>query len=170
MKRLLVIGGARSGKSRYAEERLEALPGRLGYIATAQAHDAEMAARIDLHRGRRGERWETCEAPCDLAEAIARMAGRCDALLVDCLTLWLSNLMLGAHSLVEGREGLIEAVAACPVPIALIGNEVGLGIVPDNALARQFRDEAGLLNQAVAKVVEEVVMVAAGLPLSFKSV
>ncbi|SLJ88698.1 bifunctional adenosylcobinamide kinase/adenosylcobinamide-phosphate guanylyltransferase [Novosphingobium mathurense] len=170
MKRLLVIGGARSGKSRYAEERLEALPGRLGYIATAQAHDDEMTARIDLHRARRGERWETCEAPLELSDAIARMASRCDALLVDCLTLWLTNLMLGEHCVGQGRMGLIDAIAACQVPIALIGNEVGLGIVPDNALARQFRDEAGLLNQAIARVADEVVMVAAGLPLRFKPV
>ena len=170
MKRLLVLGGARSGKSRYAEERLEALPGRLGYIATAQSHDAEMTARIAQHRARRSERWETWETPFALPEAIVGMAGRCDALLVDCLTLWLTNLMLSEYSIADGRERLIDAVTACPVPIALIGNEVGLGIVPDNALARRFRDEAGLLNQAVAKAVDEVVMVAAGLPLNFKSV
>jgi adenosylcobinamide kinase/adenosylcobinamide-phosphate guanylyltransferase len=143
MTSLLVLGGARSGKSRYAQQRVEACAGRLAYIATAQALDAEMADRIARHRADRDARWHTIEAPLDLAAALARAGESHAAILVDCLTLWLSNLLLADRD--PQREGmaLAEAVAACPVPVALVANEVGLGIVPDNALARRFRDEAG---------------------------
>lgn len=176
MRSLLVLGGARSGKSHYAEARLEALPGaapgRLAYIATAQALDGEMAERIARHRERRGPRWRTIEAPLALPEAIAEAAGEdgagADAILVDCLTLWLTNLLLAGREPKAEGEALARALMACPVPIALIANEVGLGIVPEHALARRFRDEAGLLNQRLAGVVEEVVFVAAGLPLVLK--
>lgn len=168
MTSLLVLGGARSGKSGYAQRRCEALSGRLAYIATAQAFDTEMEERIARHRGERGERWLTVEAPMDLTGAIRQAAGMADVILVDCLTLWLSNLLLAEHDLAAARSGLIDAVHGCPVPVILVANEVGLGIVPDNALARRFRDEAGWLNQAVAAACREVVMVAAGLPLMLK--
>jgi len=166
----LVIGGARSGKSRYAEARLEAMPGGgdLAYIATAQPLDAEMAGRIAHHRARRGPRWHTIEAPLALPEAIRDAAAVADAVLVDCLTLWLTNILLGDHDPVAAGDRLVQAVVACPAPLMLIANEVGLGIVPDNALARRFRDEAGWLNQRLAAVADDVVLVAAGLPLFLK--
>lgn len=170
MMSVLIIGGARSGKSRYAETRLEAVPGDrdLAYIATAQPLDTEMAERIARHRARRGPRWRTIEAPLALSEAIADAAATADAVLVDCLTLWLTNVLLGDHDPVAAGDRLVQAVVAAPVPLLLIANEVGLGIVPDNALARRFRDEAGWLNQKLAAVADEVVLVAAGLPLHLK--
>lgn len=170
MTTMLVLGGARSGKSRYAQERCEAVSGgRLAYVATAQAFDAEMADRIAQHRGDRGSRWLTVEAPMDPAAAIVETAANVDAILVDCLTLWLSNLMLAEADIPAARAAFADAVAACPVPVILVANEVGLGIVPDNALARRFRDEAGRLNQDMAKLCGEVVFLAAGLPLTLKS-
>lgn len=168
MNALFVIGGARSGKSRHAQQRVEALPGRLAYIATAQAFDAEMTDRIARHRADRGPRWETIEAPIDLPRAITDAARSADAVLVDCLTLWLSNLMLADQDVITATDRLIAALEACPVPVTLVANEVGMGIVPDNALARQFRDEAGRLNQRIAAAAPEVVLVAAGLPLTLK--
>lgn len=168
MSVLFVLGGARSGKSRYAQDRMEALPGRLAFIATAQAFDEEMEERIARHRADRGSRWETLEAPVDLPAAIGRAQALADAVLVDCLTLWLSNLMLGEHDLAGRTGALIEALGSCSVPIALVSNEVGMGIVPENALARHFRDEAGRLNQRIAAIAQEVVLVAAGIPLVLK--
>lgn len=167
MTSLMVLGGARSGKSRYAQQRSEAIGGRLAYIATAEARDDEMHQRIDRHRADRGERWFTIEAPFDLPAAIVEADAKADAILVDCLTLWLSNLILA--DLPVPVDALERGIAACRHPIALVANEVGFGIVPDNALARRFRDEAGRLNQRIARVVAEVVLVAAGLPLSLKA-
>jgi adenosylcobinamide kinase/adenosylcobinamide-phosphate guanylyltransferase len=165
---LFVIGGARSGKSRYAQQRMEALPGKLAYIATGQALDSEMAERIARHRADRGERWHTFEAPLDPGAAMAEAARSCDAILIDCLTLWLSNLMGAGRALDPAFAQLTQAMARCDRPLMLIANEVGLGIVPDNALARRFRDEAGRLNQRIAQAADEVVFVAAGLPLQLK--
>jgi adenosylcobinamide kinase/adenosylcobinamide-phosphate guanylyltransferase len=168
MSALLILGGARSGKSRYGQMRMEAVAGSLAYIATAQAFDAEMAERIAQHRADRGPRWHTLEAPLDLPGAIAKAGQSAQAVLVDCLTLWLSNLMLADHDLAQAERALCAAVAQCPAPIALVANEVGLGIVPDNALARRFRDAAGRLNQTMAHTAGEVVLLAAGLPLTLK--
>lgn len=175
---LLVLGGARSGKSAYAQRHCEALGKRLVYIATAQAGDDEMAERIARHRAERGHMWSTLEEPLDLCGAISEAAQRADAVLVDCLTLWLSNLMLanhmqanhmqGRHDLLAARKALTLQVEQTRVPLVLIANEVGMGIVPDNALARRFRDEAGWLNQEVAAAAKEVVMVVAGLPMRLK--
>lgn len=185
---LLVLGGARSGKSAYAQRHCEALGKRLVYIATAQAGDDEMAERIARHRAERGHMWSTLEEPLDLCGAISEAAQRADAVLVDCLTLWLSNLMLanhmqanqmqanqmqaneiqGRHDLLAARKALTLLVEQTRVPLVLIANEVGMGIVPDNALARRFRDEAGWLNQEVAAAAKEVVMVVAGLPMRLK--
>lgn len=168
MSVLFVLGGARSGKSRFAQERVEASPGRLAFIATAQPFDDEMAQRIGRHRAERGPRWQTIDAPHDLPAAICRAETFADAILVDCLTLWLSNLILGDYELAPNVEALVSALEHCQVPLALVSNEVGMGIVPENALARRFRDEAGRLNQKIAAAAQEVVLVAAGLPLALK--
>jgi adenosylcobinamide kinase/adenosylcobinamide-phosphate guanylyltransferase len=168
MSTLFVIGGARSGKSRYAQRRAETLGTRLAYVATGQALDSEMADRIARHRADRGPGWHTIEAPVDLAPAISLASGRYDAILVDCLTLWLSNLMGADIAIDRAVEELASATATCAVPLTVIANEVGLGIVPDNALARRFRDEAGRLNQRIAEIADEVMFVAAGLPCRLK--
>ncbi len=165
---LLVLGGARSGKSRYAETHILAAPGAPVYIATAQAFDDEMAERIARHRNDRGPGWRTVEAPLDLPDAIAAERGAGAAVLVDCLTLWASNLLLADMDVEAATDWLVEAVRGHDGPLVLVANEVGLGIVPDNALARRFRDAAGRMNQAVAAAVDEVVFVAAGLPLTLK--
>jgi adenosylcobinamide kinase / adenosylcobinamide-phosphate guanylyltransferase len=168
MTSLLVLGGARSGKSRYAQSWMEAMPGTLAFIATAQAFDAEMAERIARHRMDRGPRWRAFEAPIALPEAIGEAARSADAILVDCLTLWLSNLMLADRDLDAAGDALCRSVSECPQPIAFVANEVGHGIVPGNALARSFRDAAGWLNQKVAASANQVVLVTAGLPLRLK--
>ena len=161
----LVLGGARSGKSRHAEGLVTRLPSPWVYVATAQAFDDEMRARIDGHRAGREPGWRTVEAPMDLAGAL-RDAGDAPA-LVDCLTLWLTNLMLGEADLAAAEAGL-EAALDRKAPTVLVSNEVGLGIVPDNALARRFRDQAGRLHQRVAARAGRVVFMVAGLPLLVK--
>ena len=169
MSARLVLGGARSGKSRYAQRWAERHGGALAFIATAQAFDAEMEDRIARHRADRDTRWHTWEAPFNLPDVIGQAAAQgAGAVLVDCLTLWLSNCLLAERDLDTAGAELCAAVKACPCPIALVANEVGFGIVPDNALARRFRDAAGLLNQYVAAVSDQVVLVAAGLPLTLK--
>jgi adenosylcobinamide kinase/adenosylcobinamide-phosphate guanylyltransferase len=164
----LVLGGARSGKSTYAERLAEGRPGACVYLATATAGDAEMAERIARHRERRGSRWCTREAPLDLAGALETVADPEAVVLVDCLTLWLSNILLADRDVNNECELLVAALPRLAGPVILVANEVGLGIVPDNALARRFRDEAGRLNQAVAAAAQSVVFVAAGLPLVLK--
>ncbi len=162
----LVLGGARSGKSRYAETLIEAVGGGV-YLATAGALDAEMAERIRRHRERRGEIWTTLEEPLDIADALTAVAaGR--PVLVDCLTLWLSNLIAAGHDVERETDALIDALAQRAGPVIFVANEVGLGIVPENALARLFRDHAGRLNQRVAARADRVVFMAAGLPLLLK--
>lgn len=168
MTSLLVLGGARSGKSRYAQHRAEALPGALVYLATAQAFDEEMRERIALHRTDRGLRWSTVEAPLDLAEAISAFSWPDTVVLVDCLTLWASNLLLAEQDAEVATQALVRAVTMASGPVILVANEVGLGIVPDNALARRFRDIAGRMNQTLAQAVDSVIFVAAGLPLVLK--
>jgi adenosylcobinamide kinase/adenosylcobinamide-phosphate guanylyltransferase len=163
----LILGGARSGKSRHAEALIEALPPPWSYVATAQAWDDEMRARIVEHRDRRSADWITLDAPLDLPEAIRGLPpGR--PVLVDCLTLWLTNLMLTEHDTAAAGAALIEACARASGPVVLVSNEVGLGIVPDNALARRFRDEAGRLHQAIAARAGRVVFMVAGLPMQVK--
>lgn len=168
MKTLFVIGGARSGKSRYAQARVEAMAGRLAFVATAEPGDAEMVDRIARHRADRGPRWTAYEAPIDLPETICRAQDEADAILVDCLTLWLSNLMHLGRDVDAATVALEEAVSHCRVPLVLVANEVGMGIVPMNELARCFRDDAGRLNQRMAEVASEAVLVTAGLPLKLK--
>jgi adenosylcobinamide kinase/adenosylcobinamide-phosphate guanylyltransferase len=164
----LVLGGARSGKSRFAEHLISTLGGERTplYIATAAAGDDEMAARIAAHRARRGATWATLEVPLDLAGAIR--AHRDTPMLVDCLTLWLSNAMHEARAMENETAHLLEALRAARAPVVLVSNEVGLGLVPDTPLGRAFRDEAGRLNQRVAASAGHVVFVAAGLPLYLK--
>lgn len=163
----LVLGGARSGKSRHAESLIEALPPPWVYLATAEAHDAEMAERIAVHRARRDERWQTVEAPHDLAGALgAAPAG--SAVLVDCLTLWLSNRMLAEADTDQEIARLETALAAHAGTVVLVSNEVGSGIVPNNALARRFQDLQGTLNQRIAARASRVVFMVAGLPLQLK--
>lgn len=166
---LLVLGGARSGKSRYAQQWAEAAAGdnRI-FIATAQAYDDEMADRIRRHQADRDRGWRTVEAPIDLPGAIIREAAPGRVLLVDCLTLWASNLMLANADIAHETTRLVSAVRDTTAPLALVANEVGLGIVPDNALARRFRDAAGTINQAVAAAADRAVFMAAGLPIQLK--
>jgi len=163
----LVLGGARSGKSRYAETLVEAAGAGL-YLATAQAFDGEMEERIRLHKERRGDLWTTHEEPLNLAQAIADKSGPNHMVLVDCLTLWLSNLMEAGKDIDAESARLCETLNNAKGPVALVSNEVGMGIVPENALSRAFRDHQGRLNQAVAATADKVVFVAAGLPLVMK--
>ncbi|MFD1331788.1 bifunctional adenosylcobinamide kinase/adenosylcobinamide-phosphate guanylyltransferase [Methylopila musalis] len=165
----LVLGGARSGKSRFAEG-LAAASGRdLVYVATAQAYDDEMRDRIARHQlDRADRRWRTVEAPLRLPETIRAEAAPGRVLLVDCLTLWLSNVMLADHDVEQDADGLLASLAQAQGPVVLVSNEVGYGVVPDNALARAFRDHQGRLNQRVAAVSDRVTLVAAGLPLDLK--
>ena len=165
----LVLGGARSGKSAFAERLARAEGGDAIYVATATAGDEEMRARIAHHRDRRGEGWRTVEEPLALAEVIRREAAGGGAVLVDCLTLWLSNLMHAGRDVEAETAGLIAALDGAGGPVVLVSNEVGMGLVPDTSLGRRFRDAQGRLNQAVAAAVPRVVFVAAGLPLELKA-
>nr|WP_083916332.1 bifunctional adenosylcobinamide kinase/adenosylcobinamide-phosphate guanylyltransferase [Methylobacterium sp. B34] len=144
---------------------IEACPGPWLYLATAQAFDDEMVDRIAQHRARRGGAWRTRDVPLALPEAVAESEGPA---LVDCLTLWLTNLILAEADVAEATARLLAACADVPGPLVLVGNEVGLGIVPDNALARRFRDAAGRLHQQLAARADQVVLTVAGLPLVVK--
>ena len=165
---VLVLGGARCGKSAFAEKLVTESGLERIYLATAEPGDAEMAERIAAHRARRGSGWRTIEEPQALEARLAENAGEGRALLVECLTLWVSNLMLaGADTEVRGRA-LCETARRLPGLLVLVSNEVGLGLVPETPLGRRFRDAQGRLNQAVAAIATHVVFVAAGLPLSLK--
>ncbi|MEQ1697309.1 MAG: bifunctional adenosylcobinamide kinase/adenosylcobinamide-phosphate guanylyltransferase [Hyphomicrobiaceae bacterium] len=164
---ILITGGARSGKSRRAEFRTLAFRGAPVYIATAQAFDGEMEERIRVHRDRRGPEWQLREAPLDLVAALSETNGL-GPRLVDCLTLWLSNLMHAGRDWSEEADKLADELSRQRSPVVLVTNEVGLGIVPGNALARAFRDAAGLLNQRMADAADEVEFVVSGLPLKVK--
>ncbi|MDB5379594.1 MAG: cobinamide kinase / cobinamide phosphate guanyltransferase family protein [Rubritepida sp.] len=162
----LILGGARSGKSRHAEALIQAESPPWTYIATAESYDAEMTARIAEHRARRPAGWVTVDAPRDLPEAIA--TAKDAPLLVDCLTLWLSNLMLAEADLDAASGALIAALLARAAPTVLVSNEVGSGIVPATPLGRRFRDAQGRLNQQVAAVAGRVELVVAGIPMRLK--
>lgn len=164
----LVLGGARSGKSTYAEALLAA--GAALYLATGQAFDDEMAERIRLHTDRRGPHWTTVEEPLELAATLDRVLSPDRPVLVDCLTLWISNLMHAGRDVDNETARLTEVLANPAGPVVLVSNEVGLGLVPDNRLAREFRDHQGRVNQRVAHICSRVVFVAAGLPLFLKDV
>lgn len=162
-----VIGGARSGKSFHAEQLIAALPAPWLYIATAEAFDGEMSERIEAHRARRDARWQTRDAPRNLVAALEGTEPG-QPVLLDCLTLWLSNMLLAEADVTAESARLVDALKAPRGPWVVVSNEVGLGIVPDNALARRFRDVQGTLNQAVARVADHVVFMAAGLPMVLK--
>ncbi len=167
-KSVLILGGARSGKSAFAEQLGDALPGPHIYIATAQPFDDEMARRIARHRADRSSHWQTLECPLALPETILGQGVEDCVILVDCLTLWLSNLMLGDHDVAAARSSLADVLRTTRGTILLVSNDVGQGIVPDNALARQFLDEAGWLNQTMARAADEVWFVTAGLAQRLK--
>ncbi|WP_102867797.1 bifunctional adenosylcobinamide kinase/adenosylcobinamide-phosphate guanylyltransferase [Pseudovibrio exalbescens] len=165
---VLVTGGARSGKSRFAEALVADAGFEKVYVATGQAFDAEMRSRIEQHKQDRGSGWTTVEEPLALAEVLQRESRPDRAVLVDCLTLWLSNLMLEDRNIAEEVAKLGASLSFLRGPVVFVTNEVGQGIVPENALARRFRDEAGRLNQHIASLCERVVLVAAGQPVQIK--
>ena len=164
----LVLGGAASGKSAHAEALAAGSSVRPVYIATAEALDAEMEGKIAAHRARRGENWATVEAPLELAQAIRRHDAPDATILVDCLTLWLSNLLGEGRDAAAETDALVAALGGARGRIVLVSNEIGLGLVPENALARSFRNLQGMLNQRVAAAADDVVFVAAGIPLVLK--
>lgn len=170
---LFVLGGARSGKSRHAQAVAEAAASgatsNLVYVATAQAFDGEMEERISRHRADRDDRWRTVEAPLALADSLVAADAPETVMLVDCLTLWVSNLLLADDNVAARVDQLVETVGRLEGRIILVSNEVGLGIVPDNPLARRFRDAAGLLHQRIAAQVDSVDMVMAGLTQRWKA-
>ncbi len=164
----LVLGGARSGKSAFAEMRIAGSGLEPVYVATGRVWDEEMRARVDAHKSRRGRGWTTIEEPIDIAGVLDREARKGRAVLVDCLTLWVTNLMMEQRDVGAESETLCAACAGLDCPVVFVSNEVGLGIVPDNAMARAFRDHAGRLHQQIAMLATEVYFVAAGLPLKMK--
>jgi adenosylcobinamide kinase / adenosylcobinamide-phosphate guanylyltransferase len=165
----LVLGGTRSGKSRHAERLVLESGFAPVYLATAQALDDEMAARIAAHRARRGAAWRTIEEPLDLTGVLERECGPGRAVLVDCLTLWLTNLMVKGRPVRAEMDGLLAALPRLRGALVLVSNEVGLGVVPNDAMARAFIDYAGWLHQSIAEQADVVVLMAAGLPLHLKS-
>ena len=169
-KIILITGGARSGKSRYAEQRAAAMGARPLYVATAEAKDEEMAKRIAKHRKRRGNQWRTIEEPLELTDALLAQRGKTDCALVDCLTLWISNLLIRHDDKYasEKVEELIEKLPQLDFHLLFVTNEVGWGIVPDNPLARKFRDLAGWTNQRLAQAANEVNLMVAGMPMIIK--
>ena len=163
----LILGGARSGKSQYAENLSNDYEKKI-YLATAQARDNEFKERIKIHQQRRENSWQTLEEPLQIANVITTHSHPETVVLIDCLTLWLSNMLEHKKNPEQETNTLIKALAQANGPIIMVSNEVGLSIVPENALARHFRDEQGKLNQALAKVATNVVFIAAGLPLILK--
>jgi adenosylcobinamide kinase/adenosylcobinamide-phosphate guanylyltransferase len=168
----LVLGGAASGKSRYAQKLAEEHTGQLLYVATAQAGDTEMQTRIARHRKQRGERWQTLEEPLDLGGRLPQAMGGIRAVLIDCVTLWLTNLLLASGEdptkVWPAIESLLELISQTQVPVILVSNELGMGLVPEHPLGRVFRDLSGAVNQRLAESADQVWLVAAGLPLQMK--
>jgi len=162
----LVLGGARSGKSRYAEALMAQAPPPWTYLATAQAFDDEMQHRIAAHQVRRDTRWRTLEIALDVTEAISDVT--LGPTLFDCATLWLSNVILAERNVAAEMDRLVAAMENAPGPLVVVSNEVGLGIVPDTPLGRTFRDAQGILNQRIATIADRVILMAAGLPLTLK--
>ena len=170
---IFVIGGCRSGKSTYAMQTAEKMPAKQKiFIATCVPQDDEMKRRVARHQKERSQKWVTAEAPLDLPEAIRQNSRTADVILVDCLTLWVSNLLMESgdeNKIEETVSQFINALEKATCPIVLVSNEVGTGIVPENRLARKYRDIIGLVNQAVAKTAHEVIWMVAGIPVTVKS-
>ncbi|MBC8014673.1 MAG: bifunctional adenosylcobinamide kinase/adenosylcobinamide-phosphate guanylyltransferase [Sporomusaceae bacterium] len=179
-KIILVTGGARSGKSLFAEQYALAQDGSMAYIATAQIYDQEMESRVTLHRTRRADRWQTFEAPYDAHQTIELAAREANVILFDCLTLYTSNLLLSPSApddqehkfqyIMEQIDKLLSNARSSQATVIFVTNEVGMGIVPDNALARQYRDIAGMVNQKVAGYADEVYLVVSGLAVEIKKI
>lgn len=167
---ILVLGGARSGKSGYAQRLAESIFRRPLYLAAAEAGDLEMVDRIRRHRRQRGARWRTHEEPRAVAQAIAKAFPRCDGILFECATIWISNILLkeGRAAIARRKRELMRALRASRRPVIVVANEVGMGVVPPTPLGRDFRDEAGWLNQELAATADSVVLVVAGLPMTLK--
>jgi adenosylcobinamide kinase/adenosylcobinamide-phosphate guanylyltransferase len=170
---LLVLGGVRAGKSALAVARARALGGRVVFVATAEAGDGEMAARIARHRAERPAAWRTVEAPVGLASVLTALAGEADVVVVDCLTLWVANLLrerpgLSDADLRSEAARLETAATRPPFALVLVSNEVGWGVHPETSLGRRFRDALGLVNQAAARAADEVLLLVAGCPLTVK--
>ena len=170
-KTSFVLGGARSGKSLHAEtlaKTQHTASGQLVYLATAQIFDEEMQARIDLHKQRRGPEWVLAEAPVDLVDTLRRFEHPDNVILIDCLSVWMTNLIIGEHDITAHRDSLIAHLAISISSLIFVASETGLGIVPENALSRQFRDESGRLNQMVARASDDVFFVTAGIAQKIK--
>jgi len=165
---VFVLGGARSGKSAFAESLISGLGLERHYVATGRAWDDEMRARIAQHRADRGDSWRTHEEPIDLVAQLAAIDAEGRAVLVDCLTLWVTNLMMAERDMMSEFTALTKFLLKAQSRLILVSNEVGLGIVPENRMARDFRDHAGRLHQMVAAASAEVYLIAAGLPLKMK--
>jgi adenosylcobinamide kinase / adenosylcobinamide-phosphate guanylyltransferase len=163
-----VIGGARSGKSSFALQKASGIRGRKAYIATAQALDAEMKDRIDRHKQERAEDWHTIEEPTALPALLKSIGNDYEVILLDCLTVWLSNLMMQNADIEAEVESLLSAMASCRAELFIVANEVGMGIVPDNELSRRFRDWAGIINRKIASASDNVYLVTAGISLRIK--
>lgn len=168
MKIIFVIGGARSGKSAFALNEASKHKGQKAYIATAEALDKEMKERIEKHKKERGNNWDTYEEAIDIVPLIKKIQGRYNVVLLDCLTLWLSNLMHSNKDVKSEIEYFCSSLLTIHCSLFTVSNEVGMGIVPDNELARRFRDFAGLLNQKIAEIADEVYLVTAGIPVKIK--
>jgi len=174
---ILIVGGCRSGKSQHAQQLAESLPGRHGYVATCPVQDDEMQQRVDAHRkDREGKGWETFEEPHDLAALCGRIEH--EVILIDCLTLWVSNLMYQAelaggevdeNAIAAHARELLESCRSRPGTVVMVTNEVGMGIVPNNAIARRYRDLTGRVNQTIAAEADDVTLVSCGLPLPLKA-
>jgi adenosylcobinamide kinase/adenosylcobinamide-phosphate guanylyltransferase len=176
LKITFIIGGARSGKSSFALKEASKVSGQKAYLATAEALDGEMKDRIEKHKAERGNDWDTFEEPVKISDVILNLNDKNSAVLLDCLTIWLSNILIRAESAGPGHESPEESIHKFidslkrlnDLKLFIVSNEVGAGIVPENKLARRFRDLAGTLNQKVAEIADEVYMVTAGIPVKIK--
>ncbi len=164
----LIIGGAKSGKSAFALSLAEAVDGKRAFVATAQPLDDEMAVKIERHRAERSNKWDTFEEPLNIATLIRELAASYRVILIDCLTLWISNLLMAKRDFAYEQDALLGSLRGLTASVFVVTNEIGLGIVPENRLARQFRDYAGTLNKAVAEVAKDVYFVTAGIPVKIK--
>lgn len=163
-----VLGGARSGKSLFAEMLTLSLAPSCIYLATARVYDEEVRERVDVHKSRRGANWASFEAPIELPSQLEKLAAQNSPILVDCLTMWVTNLMMEEKDIDAHSDQLVDVLKTLPVPVVFVSNEVGQGIVPDNKMARQFIDHTGLLHQKISQIADEVYFITAGLPSKLK--